>query len=440
LEITWRPIGQWLTANIAIVLRLWCENATNPRSNLVRLQGRRDNAFQSNMTAPKIVRILTVSHFYENHGGGIERVAAQLCRQFARDGHRALWAASDCDPLPEAPIRAIPLGCSNPTEAWIGLPMPIPGPRAIRNLARAIGASDSVIVHDSLYLTSIFAMLIARARRKPVVLVQHIAEIRFANAFMRDLMRIANYIVTKPMLHAAQQLVFISEEVRRELLGADPFRQSMLLFNGVDNSIFHPRDPRNRDTIRLRHGLPADAKLALFVGRFVEKKGLNVVEAIARNRPDLQIAMVGSGPMRPEAWNLPNIHLLGPQSQQTIAELYGAADLFLLPSVGEGYPLVIQEAMTCGLPVVCGDLSARADPGAERWLRGVEIDLVDPAGSAERCIAAIDSLSRDSIDRTAMAEYAAETYSWPAMARAIVQSLSRPVEAVDCAAGRFQPG
>jgi starch synthase len=386
------------------------------------------------------VKILTVSHFYENHGGGIERVAAQLCRQFARDGHQVLWAASDCDPLPDAPIQDIPLGCSNPTEAWIGLPMPIPGPRAIRNLSRAIAASDAVIVHDSLYLTSILAMLLAKMRGKPVVLIQHIAEIRFASAFMRDLMRVANYVVTKPMLRAARQLVFISEDVRRELLGDAPGRQSMLLFNGVDNSVFHPRDPGNRDIVRLRHGLPADAKLALFVGRFVEKKGLNVVEAIARNRPDLQIAMVGSGPIRPESWNLPNIHILGPQSQQTIAELYGAADLFLLPSVGEGYPLVIQEAMACGLAVVCGDQSARADPGASRWLRGVEIDLAGPVGSAERCVSAIDNLFNDPADRTAMADYATKTYSWPVMARAIVQSLSEPVEIFHPATGRFQPG
>jgi glycosyltransferase involved in cell wall biosynthesis len=391
-------------------------------------------------TLSHAVRILTVSHFYERHGGGIERVAAQLCRQFARDGHQALWAASDCDPLPDAPIAAVPLRCANPTEGWTGLPMPIPGRRAMRDLARAIRASDAVIVHDSLYLTSILAMLFARMRGKPVVLIQHIGGIKFANALLRSLMRIANYVVTRPMLNAAQQLVFISDQVRHELLGDTDSPHSVLLFNGVDTSIFCPHDPKNNSAVRLRHGLPAEAKLALFVGRFVEKKGLGVIEAIARDCPDLQIAMVGSGPIRPESWNLPNVHLLGPQSQSTIAELYGAADLFLLPSVGEGYPLVIQEAMACGLPVVCGDMSARADPGAERWLRGVEIDLADPAGSAGHCISAIGRLLREPIDRTAMAEYAAKTYSWPVMARAVVQSLSRPVEAVDCAAGRFQPG
>jgi glycosyltransferase involved in cell wall biosynthesis len=94
---------------------------------------------------------------------------------------------------------------------------------------------------------------------------------------------------------------------------------------------------------------------------------------------------------------------------------------------------VIQEAMACGLPVVCGDLSAGADPGASRWLRGVEIVLSDPAGSALRCIAAMDSLADNPIDRIAMAKYAAETYSWPQMARAIVSSVSKAAELLPAA-------
>src|ERR1700712_4095018 len=101
------------------------------------------------------MRILTVSHFYEAHGGGIERVAGQLCRQFAAAGHEAVWAASDADAPPASPIAALPLRCINPTEALTGLPMPIPGWRSLRALIREAGRSDVVIIHDSLYVTSI---------------------------------------------------------------------------------------------------------------------------------------------------------------------------------------------------------------------------------------------------------------------------------------------
>lgn len=386
------------------------------------------------------MRILTVTHFFESHGGGIERVAAQLCRQFARDGHQPVWAASSEDDAPGEPVEIVPLRCANPMERWTGLPMPIPGPRGIRDLARAITDSDAVIIHDALYVTSIVAMLLAKCRGKSVVLIQHIGVIAFANPVMRIVMQLANRVVTRPMLFAADRLVFISNEVRRELLGNPPRRDSLLLFNGVESSVFRFNGVPDVQGVRLRHNLPTDVKLALFVGRFVAKKGLSVLEAIARERPDLHIAMIGSGPIRPESWHLPNVHVLGPRSRGEIAELYGACDLLLLPSVGEGYPLVIQEAMACGLAVVCGDRSARADAGAARWLRGVEIELGDPRGSARRCFAAMDCLFANPVDRVEMSSYAARTYDWSAMARAIEQSVLSRIQVIDTAAGGLQPG
>jgi glycosyltransferase involved in cell wall biosynthesis len=77
--------------------------------------------------------------------------------------------------------------------------------------------------------------------------------------------------------------------------------------------------------------------------------------------------------------------------------------------------------MACGLPVVCGEPSNRADPDAARWLRGVAIDLSDPDGSARRCADAIDALDLSPADRDAMARYAAQHYDWEKMARAVME-------------------
>jgi glycosyltransferase involved in cell wall biosynthesis len=372
------------------------------------------------------VRLLTVTHFYEAHGGGIEHVAAQLCRQFVSDGHHASWAASDADDPPTAIIEPIPLRCVNPTERLTGLPMPIPGPASVLKLARAIRNSDGIVIHDALYVTSILAMMLARLSGKPAILFQHIGCIPFRSAPMRMLMRVANQIVTRPMMAIADHVVFISEAVRNQLSGSNPTSHHHLIYNGVDGAIFHRSGAFDRRAILRSHGLPDNKMIALFVGRFVEKKGLAIIEVIARQRPDLHLVLAGGGPIRPQDWRLPNVHCLGRQTQASLSDLYRASDMLLLPSVGEGYPLVIQEALACGLPVICGLDSARADPEATGWLQGVEIDLINPETSARRCGAAIDSLSRANTDRAAMAAFAARSYSWSRMANAVVDYARQP--------------
>lgn len=373
------------------------------------------------------MRLLSVSHFYASHGGGIERVAGHMCREFARLGHQALWAASSADPAPgESGVDSVPLDCVNPTEAMTGLPMPVPGMSGMRALYAQVKAADAIIIHDALYATSLLAMLFAKLHRRPVVLVQHIAAIPFASPILRWMMRLANSVVTRPMLRAADRVVFISDTVRAAFADVRTCAPPLLLFNGVDTAVFRRDGEVDTAAVRRDHCLPEQGRLMLFVGRLVAKKGLAVIAAAARARPDLHFVLVGDGPINPREWTLHNVHMLGKLSPARLARLYNTADALLLPSVGEGFPLVIQEAMACGLPVICGADTALADPGAAHWLRGVDVDLGDVAGSASRCVKALGAPLPDADARAAMADYAARHYSWPAMARAIIAALPTP--------------
>lgn len=362
------------------------------------------------------MRLLNVTHFYEAHGGGIERVVGQLSRALSRRGVAVSWAASDQDPAPGAPVFSLPLRCANPIERITGLPMPIPGLQSIRRLLKGVEASDGVIIHDALYVTSIVAMLAARRAGKRTILIQHIAAIPFSSSLLRGLMALANRIVTRRMLRAADEVVFISDTVRRDLLGEQPWRDFTLAFNGVDHATFHRAD--GSDVAQ-----PGPAR-ALFVGRYVEKKGLAVLRELGRLRPDLTIRLAGRGSMAPRQWSLPNVIDLGQLSPHELAQEYRAADVLILPSVGEGYPLVIQEALACGTGVVCGIPADRADPEASAFIEGVTIDLGDPTASAARCAEAIDRIDRSNAARALRAEFAASRYSWDTMA-ATVLSLAR---------------
>jgi alpha-maltose-1-phosphate synthase len=137
--------------------------------------------------------------------------------------------------------------------------------------------------------------------------------------------------------------------------------------------------------------------------------------------PTIQFHIVGSGPIDPTAWGLPNVSVHGTQTPDDVASLMQACDGFILPSIGEGYPLVVQEAMACGLTVFCGDETARADPAASQYLHGAHVDLADPVASAAGFITAIQSATLR--HNKAAADFAHARYNWGAGAKTIVELL-----------------
>lgn len=115
---------------------------------------------------------------------------------------------------------------------------------------------------------------------------------------------------------------------------------------------------------RLRHGLPVDRPLGLYVGRVAHEKNLSfLLEATAEARklnPQLALVIAGEGPALPglkkqaERLGLANdVFFVGYLERKTeLPECYAAADLFVFPSVTETQGLVLLEAMAAGLPVL----------------------------------------------------------------------------------------
>jgi len=368
------------------------------------------------------MRILIVSAFYEGHGGGIEVVAGAMARALARRGHECRWAAAAFDSPPDDPLlTVIPLAASDPLERWTGLPMPLPTRSARRALEREVADADAVIVHDALYASSLLAARYALRHGKPWLLVQHIGAISYRNPLLRLAMASANRLVTRSLLARAPQAVFISDAVRSFFAGARWAKEPALLFNGVDHQLFRPATDRERARLRKRFQMQDARRQLLFVGRFVEKKGLAALRDLAAANPGWNLSLVGSGPIDPNAWGLDNVQVLGRKDRAALAELYRAADALVLPSVGEGFPLVVQEAMASGLPVFCGLDSAAADPRAAGLLHGIAVDPTDSTLTAALFAEAIASNAVGPDPR--LAAHAKSAYDWDSNALWLERSL-----------------
>jgi glycosyltransferase involved in cell wall biosynthesis len=360
-------------------------------------------------------RVTLVTHYYPAHRGGVERVAGQLAERLAASGTAEFeWHASDCDAAPAAVrgITLVPARSWNGIERLLGFPYPLWSVGALCRLWKACRSADLVHIHDCLYLPNVVAYIAARR----VLVTQHIGHVPYRNPLLRVLLWIANGILGRWILGGADQVVFESATVQAYFSRFVRFRSPpVLIANGVDTERFAPAQ------------VPGP-RVLLFLGRFVEKKGLAVLHELAQRLPDVHWVLAGWGPLDPSAWGLANVTVVPSPGAAQLASLYQAADLFVLPSVGEGVPLSLQEAMACGTPALVGEETAAGIPGAELVLLR---ERVGDAGTVERWSKRIRALLGSGelqALRPRVAAFAREHWSWQRCAARyaeIIASLRR---------------
>ena len=173
----------------------------------------------------------------------------------------------------------------------------------------------------------------------------------------------------------------VSAEAAEFLFGpqwrSDPrFR---LFHCGIDLEPF--RTAPSRDEARRELGIPVDAPVVGHVGRFVPEKNhaflLEAALEVLKSRPEVRFLMVGDGPLRPQIETM--ARELGIEKSVVFAGqrsdiprlMLSAMDVFVLPSVSEGLPIVLIEAQAAGLRSLAGDaVSSEAGviPGAVEYL------------------------------------------------------------------------
>lgn len=127
---------------------------------------------------------------------------------------------------------------------------------------------------------------------------------------------------------------------------------------GFNHNIFYDRKIRR----------PHDELRLVFAGKISDKKGIycliDALNASGRPRGSVTLRMAGGWPGEEQYARVisaiensaHDIALLGPLSQSQLAEEFSMGDVFVLPSFSEGFPLVLAEAMACGMGAVCTDL------------------------------------------------------------------------------------
>jgi len=251
---------------------------------------------------------------------------------------------------------------------------------------------------------------------------------------------------TRYNARAATRIVADSEATRRDLLRAYavPADRIVVVYPGRDESLAPVTDPQIVDAARARYGL--STRYILYVGTLHPRKNLvRLVKAFAallgsldstpEHRADgtldgdgeLQLVLAGQkGWLYEEIFG--EVRKLGLEDRVVFTGYMPEADLpsvlsgalaFVFPSLYEGFGLPVLEAMACGIPVVCSNVSSLPEVGGDAALLIDPLDVEALAGAMYQVIS--DEALRDKLVEGGMEQI--RRFSWRQCASQVLEVL-----------------
>lgn len=326
--------------------------------------------------------VLMLTDYFPPHAGGVERAVYELARRLASRGTgvRVLTLttrrAATQESLEGVEVVRVP-GFDLTRSAGAQLAV---SPRAWPVLLKILETRkvDLIHAHNLFFHLSLAGALLSRASGTPLVTTAHLGPVDRLGGAYGTLAALYERSVGALILRLSHRTIAVSDAVARHArrLGARP-ESVIAIPNGVDTHRFSPATT-NRES----------ASKVIFVGRLIFNKGpqflLDAIPEVLCRHPGTQFEIVGDGPMRRQLESRAarqglngRVRFLG--ERDDVEHLLRKADVFVRPSLLEGMPLTVLEAMACGLPVIATPVGGTA----ELVEQGVNGYLVEPGCRAE---------------------------------------------------------
>lgn len=225
-------------------------------------------------------------------------------------------------------------------------------------VARILRSEAPDILHTSLFYANFFGRLASLFARPRAVVSEErsmYTEKRFYHVMLDNMLaRITDRII----VCSESVLDFTS---RQERINRDKF---FLIYNSVDESRFDAGIPRS--AARKHYGLSENDFAVGSVGSLIPKKGhrflIEALSGLSRDIPGLKLLLVGSGESQDDLKGMVSGLNMDAQTvfmgeRNDVPDIMRAIDVFVLPSLQEGFPRTLLEAMYTGLPVVASNIS-----------------------------------------------------------------------------------
>ncbi len=225
--------------------------------------------------------------------------------------------------------------------------------------------------------------------------------------------------IEKKLCRSCDKLMVVSSSLKHEFKKHYGIN-SDVVWNGVDIERFS-----ENNTVK--------ENLILFTGMFRFGKGLydllRVAEMLKRTHPEVQVVMVGDGPIKKKVHkiiqerDLFNVKTIKQLSHNELLEHYHRAKVYVLPSYYEGLPTTILEAMACKLPVVASNISGIPEQ-IEEGVTGYMLSPGDINGFYSRIVKLLEDPEKRKSFGEKGRERVMERFTWPRIAKGIAKQYT----------------
>ncbi len=234
-------------------------------------------------------------------------------------------------------------------------------------------------------------------------------------------------ITSKPILQNADAVLALTENMKQKMREIYD-REISIVPNGIDLERFKisPESKKKDST-----------KTIIFVGRLHPVKGVQyLIEAMAivhQESPEVKLILVGDGEERELLENLTDslgirecVEFAGRVPHERVQDYMNQAEVFVLPSLSEGFPVTILEAMACGLPIVATQVGGVPDV-IKNGVNGYLVKAKDPNETVEALLKLLqDAQLRATISKTNKQKV--DEYSWGRVALALEKIYRESIE------------
>jgi len=283
-------------------------------------------------------------------------------------------------------------------------------PRTILLIRRFLGKQKINIIHTHGYKANLYALAACLGKK--------VRRVSTCHNWLGDDPKMKFYArLDQSFLNRFGRVIAVSDSVKHDILNHGISPDNVLsIYNGIDIDKFDSRE--KSDSIRREFGIDKDCKVIGAVGRLSEEKGhihlVNAAERVLQEYPRVVFLIVGDGPLRQHLETKASLLAERRRAKagqarspfvfagvrKDMPEMYALMDIFVLPSLTEGLPMALLEAMAAKRPVVATSVGA-----VPKVIEDDRSGLLVPPGDVDALAEAMIRLLRDPQEAGRLAQH-----------------------------------